>query len=47
MRSSRELAWSVGAIQFDPDRHDTLELLLAEADSRMYSEKVRKRLASP
>ncbi len=42
----QKLAWSVGAIQFDPDRHDTLESLLAEADSRMYSEKVRRRLAS-
>ncbi len=42
-----KVAWSVGAIQFDPDRHDTLESLLAEADSRMYSEKVRRRLASP
>lgn len=39
----QELAWSVGTVQFDPARHDTLELLLAEADSRMYGEKVRKR----
>jgi len=43
----QKLAWSVGVIQFDPDHHDTLESLLAEADSRMYSEKVRRRLASP
>ena len=42
----RKLAWSVGAIQFDPDRHETLESLVADADSRMYSEKVRRRLAN-
>ena len=42
----QQLAWSVGTIRFDPERHTTIESLLAEADSSMYDDKTRKRLAS-
>jgi diguanylate cyclase (GGDEF)-like protein len=41
-----KLAWSVGTIAFDPDRHTTIESLLAEADSNMYDDKVRRRAAA-
>lgn len=41
-----KLAWSVGRIAFDPDRHTTVESLLAEADSSMYDDKIRKRVAT-
>lgn len=40
------LSWSVGTVAFDPDRHTTIESLLAEADANMYDDKVRKRVAS-
>jgi len=42
----KKLAWSVGAITFDPDRHADIESLLAEADSSMYDDKVNRRAAS-
>ncbi len=42
----RKLAWSVGCIQLDPERHDTIEALLADADGCMYEDKVRRRAAS-
>jgi len=42
----KKLAWSVGTIQFDPERHSTIESLLADADSRMYDDKVQRRSAS-
>jgi diguanylate cyclase (GGDEF)-like protein len=38
-----KLAWSVGVIAFDPDRHTNLEDLLAEADSSMYDDKQNRR----
>ncbi|MBT8065638.1 MAG: sensor domain-containing diguanylate cyclase [Gammaproteobacteria bacterium] len=38
-----KLAWSVGVISFDPDRHANIEHLLAEADSRMYDDKSKGR----
>lgn len=40
------LAWSVGVIAFDPERHRNVEGLLAEADSRMYDDKVKRRVAA-
>jgi diguanylate cyclase (GGDEF)-like protein len=40
----QKLVWSVGRIGFDPDRHETLEALLAEADCRMYDDKQESRL---
>lgn len=40
-----KLAWSVGVIAFDPDRHSNAESLLAEADSSMYDDKVKRRRA--
>ena len=40
------LAWSVGIIRFDPERHSTIESLLVEADSDMYDNKVSKRAAN-
>ena len=40
-----ELAWSAGRVAVDHERHATIESLLADADSRMYEDKVRKRLA--
>jgi len=41
----QQLDWSVGTIQFDPDRHSTVEAMLADADSRMYDDKLRRRSA--
>ncbi len=41
-----QLDWSVGTAQFDADRHVNIEALLAEADARMYEDKVRRREAS-
>lgn len=40
-----ELVWSVGRVMFDPERHQTLESMLAEADSRMYENKLQRRLS--
>ncbi|MGI9343218.1 MAG: sensor domain-containing diguanylate cyclase [Gammaproteobacteria bacterium] len=37
-----KLAWSVGKIQFDPERHDSVEKLLSDADARMYDDKLRR-----
>lgn len=42
----QKLAWSVGTIQFDPERHANIGDLLAEADASMYDDKVRKKTAS-
>ena len=42
----RLLAWSVGIIRFDPERHSTIESLLVEADSDMYDNKISKRAAN-
>ncbi len=41
-----KLAWSVGTIAFDPDRHTTIESMLADADSNMYDDKLRRRAAN-
>ena len=40
------LAWSVGVIEFDPERHDTIESLLVDADHRMFEDKVRRKAAN-
>ncbi len=45
-RIRQQLDWSVGTIQFDPDRHSTVEAMLADADSRMYDDKLQRRAAS-
>lgn len=37
------LAWSVGRIRFDPQRHGSVESMLAEADTRMYEDKDHRR----
>ncbi len=42
----RKLAWSAGTAQFDPERHDTVEDLLSDADALMYSDKARQRAAN-
>ena len=42
----QQLAWSVGIIRFDPERHSTIDNLLVEADSDMYDNKVSKRAAN-
>ena len=42
----QKLAWSVGTIEFDPERHSSVDSLLAEADSSMYDDKARNRIAS-
>ncbi len=41
-----KLAWSVGTIEFDPERHSTIESLLAEADTNMYNDKSRNKMAA-
>lgn len=40
------LAWSAGTIAFDPDRHTTVESMLADADSNMYDDKIKRRAAN-
>lgn len=37
------LAFSAGIAMYEPDRHDSVDALLQEADSRMYAAKKRKR----
>jgi len=41
-----ELRWSVGRVSFDPDNHKTLECMLADADTRMYQNKLDRRKSS-
>ena len=41
-----KLAWSVGTIEFDPERHSTVESLLVEADTKMYNDKSRNKMAA-
>lgn len=41
-----EINWSAGRVAYDPKRHTTIESLLTDADSKMYEDKVRKRLAT-
>lgn len=38
-----KLSWSVGIRTFDPERHANVEHLLAEADTRMYDNKLKGR----
>lgn len=38
------LNWSVGRVTVDPVRHTTIESLLADADSKMYEDKVKRRM---
>ncbi len=40
------LAWSVGRVRLDPERHTTIESLLSDADARMYEDKLRRRAAA-
>lgn len=42
----QQLAWSVGRIQFNSEKHTTVESLIADADTLMYDDKVQKRRAS-
>jgi len=37
------LSWSAGRIGFDPERHTSIQSLLADADSKMYEDKVQRR----
>ena len=39
----KSLAWSVGTVGFVPERHDSIEAMLEDADSRMYKQKSRRR----
>jgi len=38
-----ELCWSSGRVAFDPERHDTLEKMIADADARMYEDRLKRR----
>ncbi len=40
-----KLEWSVGTIKFDPDRHTTIERMLADADEKVYEHRSGKQLA--
>jgi diguanylate cyclase (GGDEF)-like protein len=40
-----QLRWSVGSVSFDPLRHDSVDSMLADADSRMYRNKFERRAA--
>ena len=39
-----KLSWSVGRVAVDCTRHTTIESLLADADGKMYEDKVRRRM---
>ena len=39
----RELAWSVGSVSFNQERHETIGNMLADADSLMYQDKLQRR----
>jgi hypothetical protein len=39
----QKLAWSVGTVDFDEERHDSIESMLEDADSRMYQDKMQRR----
>jgi diguanylate cyclase (GGDEF)-like protein len=39
----RELAWSVGSVSLDQERHTTIGAMLADADSLMYQDKLQRR----
>ncbi len=41
-----KIAWSSGRVVFDAQRHTTVESLLADADAKMYDNKVRNRTAA-
>ena len=43
---NRHVRWSVGRIKYDPERHDSIDRLLEDADARMYANKVRRRQAA-
>jgi diguanylate cyclase (GGDEF)-like protein len=45
-RRGYALAFSVGAMAYDPHRHATIDALCAEADARMYERKLLKRMVS-
>ena len=45
--AKKRLAWSVGRIKFDTQRHESVEALLADADTSMYANKSIKRGAAP
>jgi diguanylate cyclase (GGDEF)-like protein len=38
-----QLDWSVGVVEFIPDRHDSIEALLADADANMFEDKAQRR----
>ena len=40
-----QLRWSLGTVRFDPLRHDSVDSMLADADSRMYRNKFERRAA--
>ncbi len=39
----RRLAWSAGVVKFDPERHASVDVLLADADACMYQCKAERR----
>ena len=39
----QKLAWSVGAVGFNQERHDSVERMLEDADARMYQHKMQRR----
>ncbi len=41
---AKKLKWSVGEVQFDKDRHRSMDELLADADKEMYADKFGKSL---
>lgn len=38
-----QFRWSINIVKFDPDRHNTVESMLSDADSSMYKDKVQRR----
>lgn len=41
-----QLSWSVGTIKYDPDRHTSVDEMLADCDTLMYADKVARRKVS-
>ena len=44
--ASRELAWSVGKVEFKPDVHDSIDSLIAAVEARLYDETLLRQQAS-
>lgn len=42
---SNDIGWSAGSAAFDPDRHESVDSLLADADAELYRHKAQRRVS--